>query len=42
MYYRKDYFREAGLDPERPPRTWDEVTEMGKALVRRDGSGRTT
>jgi multiple sugar transport system substrate-binding protein len=42
MYYRKDFFREAGLDPERPPRTWDEVTEMGKALVKRDSSGRMT
>lgn len=24
LYYRKDLFREAGLDPDRPPQTWDE------------------
>src|SRR5206468_8149404 len=24
MYYRKDMFRQAGLYPDRPPRTWDE------------------
>ncbi|MFT8245891.1 extracellular solute-binding protein [Roseomonas sp. BN140053] len=42
MYYRKDFFREAGLDPDKPPRTWEEVTEAGKALTKRDSSGRTT
>ena len=24
MYYNKDMFKEAGLDPEKPPVTWDE------------------
>jgi sn-glycerol 3-phosphate transport system substrate-binding protein len=37
MYYNKDMFRAAGLDPESPPRTWDEVTEAAKALTLRDG-----
>ena len=32
-YYNKDKFREAGLDPESPPATWDEMVEMGKALT---------
>jgi sn-glycerol 3-phosphate transport system substrate-binding protein len=29
-------FREAGLDPEAPPTTWDELVEMGKALTTDD------
>ncbi len=32
-YYNKDMFRAAGLDPEQPPETWDELVEMGKALT---------
>jgi sn-glycerol 3-phosphate transport system substrate-binding protein len=36
-YYNKDKFREAGLDPESPPKTWDEMISMGKALTK-DGT----
>lgn len=36
-YYNKDKFKEAGLDPESPPKTWDEMVEAGKALTK-DGS----
>jgi len=36
-YYNKDKFRAAGLDPESPPSTWDEMVEAGKALTR-DGT----
>ena len=32
-YYNKDMFRAAGLDPEAPPKTWDEMIAMGKALT---------
>lgn len=32
LYYNKDLFREAGLDPEDPPGTWDELHEAAKAL----------
>jgi sn-glycerol 3-phosphate transport system substrate-binding protein len=31
-YYNKDMFREAGLDPDTPPTTWDEMVEMARAL----------
>jgi ABC-type glycerol-3-phosphate transport system substrate-binding protein len=33
LFYNKTLFREAGLDPERPPATWDEVVEYGKRLT---------
>ena len=38
-YYNKDMFRAAGLDPESPPTTWDELTSMGKALTKDDTYG---
>ncbi len=38
MYYNKDAFSDAGLDPEAPPATWDELAEAGKALTKDDGS----
>jgi sn-glycerol 3-phosphate transport system substrate-binding protein len=38
-YYNKDMFREAGLDPENPPETWDELVEMGQALTTEDRWG---
>ncbi|WP_171963304.1 ABC transporter substrate-binding protein [Bordetella trematum] len=42
MYYNKDLFKEAGLDPERAPGTWDELVEMGKKLTKKDASGNVT
>lgn len=39
MYYNKNAFKEAGLDPEKPPKTWTEMAEMGKKLVKKDASG---
>ena len=38
LFYRKDLFEEAGLDPESPPRDWDELLEFAKALTKPDGS----
>ncbi|MBU5442023.1 ABC transporter substrate-binding protein [Paenibacillus sp. MSJ-34] len=32
MYYNKDLFRAAGLDPENPPATYEEVTAAAKKL----------
>jgi multiple sugar transport system permease protein len=34
LYYRKDLFREAGLDPNRPPRNWDEFYTYCQKLYR--------
>ena len=36
-YYNKDLFRAAGLVPEAPPTTWDEIISMGKTLTK-DGT----
>lgn len=33
LYYRKDLFREAGLDPDRPPRDWDEFYAYAQKLT---------
>jgi len=35
MYYRKDLFKEAGLDPEKPPTTWAELLKDAKALTKK-------
>ena len=35
--YRSDFFTEAGLDPAKPPATWDEYKEAATKLVQRDG-----
>ena len=34
LMYRKDLFREVGLDPNRPPRTWKEMEEYAERLTR--------
>lgn len=38
LFYNKDLFKAAGLDPDRPPATWDELVEYGKKLTKADGS----
>ena len=40
--YRKDYFKEAGLDPAKPPKTWEELAAMAEKLTVRDASGKVT
>lgn len=37
LWYRRDRFAEAGLDPAKPPTTWEEVEAYGKELT---GGGR--
>lgn len=41
MFYNKDAFREVGLDPEQPPKNWDELVEYDKKLTndKRKGVG---
>lgn len=33
LYYNKDHFEEAGLDPESPPANWDELREYAEKLT---------
>lgn len=33
FYYNKDHFREAGLDPEKGPATWEELKEYAQKLT---------
>ncbi|HZA92543.1 MAG TPA: extracellular solute-binding protein, partial [Gemmatimonadales bacterium] len=33
LYYRLDHFEEAGLDPNAPPKTWEELAEAATALT---------
>ncbi|CAG7637438.1 ABC transporter substrate-binding protein [Paenibacillus allorhizosphaerae] len=33
LYYNKDVLKQAGLDPEKPPKTWDELREMAKTIT---------
>ena len=42
LYWNKEAFKEAGLDPETPPATWDEMVEFGKKLTKKDDSGNVT
>ena len=33
FFYNKDIFKEAGLDPEMPPKTWEELKEYSKKIT---------
>jgi ABC-type glycerol-3-phosphate transport system substrate-binding protein len=37
LYYNKNIFAEAGLDPETPPTTWDEFLAVGKSITDKTG-----
>lgn len=40
FFYNEDAFKRAGLEPNKPPSTWDEVIKIGKKLTRdTDGDG---
>jgi sn-glycerol 3-phosphate transport system substrate-binding protein len=42
LYYNKELFKAAGLDPNKPPGTWAEMAEMAKKLTVKDASGKVT
>ena len=42
MYHNKDTFKEAGLDPNKPPANWDEMVATAQKLTKKDASGNVT
>lgn len=42
LFYNKQAFREAGLDPNRPPKTWAELEQYAMKLTKRDANGNLT
>jgi sn-glycerol 3-phosphate transport system substrate-binding protein len=42
MYYNKELFKAAGLDPNKPPTTWAEMLDAAKKLTIKDASGKVT
>lgn len=39
LFWNKDLFKEAGLDPNKPPRTWTELQQNAVKLTKRDKNG---
>jgi len=42
LFWNKDLFEEAGLDPEKPPETLEEMAEYADKLTKRDADGTIT
>ncbi|MCA0325199.1 MAG: ABC transporter substrate-binding protein [Proteobacteria bacterium] len=42
MYWNKEAFKEAGLDPNKPPTSWVELQSMATKLTKKDASGKVT
>jgi sn-glycerol 3-phosphate transport system substrate-binding protein len=42
LYWNKEAFKEAGLDPDRPPANWTEMAQMASKLVKKDAAGNVT
>lgn len=38
LFWNKNLFEEAGLDPDQPPRTWGELVEFGQQIRERTGA----
>ncbi|MCX7144948.1 MAG: ABC transporter substrate-binding protein [Sulfuritalea sp.] len=41
LYWNKELFKEAGLDPNRPPANWKEMAEYAQKLTKRDANNTT-
>src|SRR3989440_8336091 len=41
FYFNKDACKDVGLDPEKPPTTFSEVTDYAKKLTKKDANGQT-
>ncbi len=41
LYYSVDAFKDAGLDPDKPPATWQDWIDAAKKLVKHDGAATT-
>jgi sn-glycerol 3-phosphate transport system substrate-binding protein len=42
LYWNKELFKEAGLDPSKPPANWKEMLEYAQKLTKRDAAGNVT
>ena len=42
LYWNKELFKDAGLDANKPPQTWAEMTAMSQKLTKKDASGKIT
>src|SRR6266851_912903 len=42
LYWNKELFKEAGLDPNRAPATWAEMVDDAQKLTKRDAAGNVT
>jgi len=42
LYWNKELFKQAGLNPDHPPANWEQQLEYARKLTRRDASGNTT
>jgi sn-glycerol 3-phosphate transport system substrate-binding protein len=42
LYWNKELFKEAGLDPEKPPANWAEQVTFAQKLTKRDAAGNVT
>lgn len=42
LYYNKDAFKAAGLNPDNPPKTFSELESAAEKLTKKDGSGKVT